>query len=189
VLLHGRLGNLVLQGLDIGRDVQRLDADEFVDAVLLESGEEPTHGPVIGRPRVLVADGGGEELEEAARRLRAVGGDDRRDDDAASGRNAAFVTLSVVWFDACLFAVNLRELFERLVCLPRERHDGVEKEQISQATPIVLMADDRHPTAPLLRVIVLWATRPPLPGQPLQPICMELTPLCAATRTARCGRG
>jgi hypothetical protein len=57
----------VLALLDIGRDVQRLDADELVDAVLLEPGEELRRGAVIGGARVLVADRGGEEFKEAPR--------------------------------------------------------------------------------------------------------------------------
>src|SRR5260221_8935250 len=84
VLLHGRLGELVLQDLDIGRDVQRLDADELGEAVRVAPREEVADGPVIGGARVLVAEGGGEEFEEAARRSLAGGGDDRRDRNAAS---------------------------------------------------------------------------------------------------------
>jgi hypothetical protein len=84
MLLHRRLRHRGLELFDIGGDEQRLDADELVDAVLLEPGEEVAHGPVIGGARVLLADRGGEEFEEAARRMLAGGCDDRRDDDAAS---------------------------------------------------------------------------------------------------------
>jgi hypothetical protein len=49
------------------RGLQRLDRHELVDAVLLEPGEEVTHGAVIGGVRVLVADRGGEEFKEAPR--------------------------------------------------------------------------------------------------------------------------
>src|SRR5260221_13034507 len=80
---------------------------------------------------------------------------------------------------------NLRELFGTRVCPTRERHDGVEKERIQEATPIALTADERHREAPLLRVVGLWATGSPLPGQPPQPIYMDTIRLCAATRTAR----
>jgi len=84
MLLHRRLGDGVLEPLDIGRDVQRLDADELVYAVLPEPGEEVAHGPVIGRARVLAADRGSEEFEKAAQCMLAGGGDERRDDDAAA---------------------------------------------------------------------------------------------------------
>jgi len=77
MLLHGRLGHGVLELFDIGRDVQRLDADELVDAVLLEPGEELPRRAVIGGARVFVADPGGEEFEEAARCLIAGGGDEQ----------------------------------------------------------------------------------------------------------------
>jgi hypothetical protein len=61
----------------------------------------------------------------------------------------------------------------------RERHDGVEKEQIPEATPIALAADERHRAALLLRLVVSWSTRSPLPGQPPQPIYMDTTRLCS----------
>jgi len=40
VLLHRRLGGRGLERLDIGGDMDRLDIDEFDDAVLLQPGEE-----------------------------------------------------------------------------------------------------------------------------------------------------
>jgi hypothetical protein len=77
----------VLERLDIGGDVQRLDADELVDAVRLEPGKEMRHAAVVGRSGVFVANGGGEEFEEAPRGVLAGVGDDRRYDEigAAAG--------------------------------------------------------------------------------------------------------
>jgi hypothetical protein len=80
---------------------------------------------------------------------------------------------------------NLSELFGTRVCPTRERHDGVEKERIPEATPIALAVDEQHRAALLLCLVVFWATRSPLPGQPPQPIYMDTTRLWAATRTAR----
>jgi hypothetical protein len=45
--------------LNIGGDVEWLDCNELVDAVLLEPGEEMAHGSVIGRAGILIADGRG----------------------------------------------------------------------------------------------------------------------------------
>ena len=86
VLLDGRLGGGVLQRLDIGRDMQRLDIDELGDAALFEPGEERACGPVIGHAGVLVADRRGEEFEKAARGMVAGAGDRRRHDDGAGDR-------------------------------------------------------------------------------------------------------
>ena len=67
VLLDRRLLEILAERLDIGRDVQRLDVGELAELVVLAPGEEPADGMQVGRPGVLVADGGGEELQEAAR--------------------------------------------------------------------------------------------------------------------------
>jgi hypothetical protein len=69
VLLDRRLFEILAERLDIGGDMQRLDIGDLTEFVLIAPGEEPHDGVVIGRPRVLVADGGGEELQKAARGL------------------------------------------------------------------------------------------------------------------------
>ena len=61
--------------------MQRLDVGELAELVMLAPGEEPADRMQVGRPRVLVADGGGEEFQEAAGRVVAGVGDDRRHDD------------------------------------------------------------------------------------------------------------
>ena len=57
------------QGLDVGRDVHRLDVLQVAEAVLFPPGGEGLHGAGIGPARVRVADVGGEELDEALRGL------------------------------------------------------------------------------------------------------------------------
>ena len=84
MLLDGRLFEAAAELLDIGRDMQRLDQDELVQAVRLAPGEETNHGPVVGGAGVRVADSGGEELEESARCPLAGAGDDGRDHGTSS---------------------------------------------------------------------------------------------------------
>ena len=59
-------GSDTFSAFQICCDMERLDIDEFVDAVLLEQREERAHGPGIGHPGVVVLDRGGEEVEKAA---------------------------------------------------------------------------------------------------------------------------
>ncbi len=66
--------------------MQWLDIGDLADLVLIAPFEEPHDGMVIGRPRVLVADGGGEEFQKAARGLVAsVSNHARHQHDAATG--------------------------------------------------------------------------------------------------------
>jgi hypothetical protein len=94
VLLDRRLLKILAERLDIGGDVERLDVGELAEFVAIAPVEEPHDGMVIGRPRVLVADGGGEEFEEAARGLVASRGDHARHHDArvagAAGQRPGF---------------------------------------------------------------------------------------------------
>ena len=82
VLLGRRLRHRVLQVLDIGCHVHRLDIGDTADAVPIAPAEKVTNRPVIGHAGVLVADSGGEELEEPARGLVAGISDDARHHDA-----------------------------------------------------------------------------------------------------------
>ena len=79
MLLDGRLLEAAAELLDVGRDVQRFDECELVQAVCLAPGEEADNGPVVGGARVRVADGGGEKLEAPARCPLTGAGDDGRD--------------------------------------------------------------------------------------------------------------
>ena len=85
VLLDRRLRHRVLQVLDIGRHMQRLDIGNAADAMPVAPGEKIANRPVVSHAGVLVADGGGEEFQEPARRLVAGVGDDARHHDAVAG--------------------------------------------------------------------------------------------------------
>ncbi len=87
VLLDGWLLEVLTERLDIGGDMQRLDIGNFADLVLIDPGEEPHGGAVIGLPCVLVADGGGEEFQKAARGLFAGVGNHARHHDAGVARD------------------------------------------------------------------------------------------------------
>jgi len=50
VLLHRRLLKILAEGLDVGRDVQRLDVGEPIELVTVAPGEEPADGMQIGPP-------------------------------------------------------------------------------------------------------------------------------------------
>jgi hypothetical protein len=86
-LLDRGLGEMLLQALDIGRHMQRLDIDELAELVSVTPGEELEDRAVIGHAGIFVADGGREEFEEAPGGLLAGVGDHRRDDDARGGRS------------------------------------------------------------------------------------------------------
>lgn len=87
-------------------------------------------------------------------------GERRRAPSTFGYTNGAFVTLSVVWVRCYLFAGQTYEsCSEHGVCPTRERHDGVEKERIPEATPIALAPDERYRVALLLCLVVFWATR------------------------------
>ena len=59
--------------------MQRFDIDQIVKlGVQFAPGEEPVHGQVIGRPSVLVANGGGEEFQKAPSGIFAVAGNENR---------------------------------------------------------------------------------------------------------------
>ena len=88
VLLDRRFFKILAERLDIGRDVERLDIGDLADLMMVDPGEEPNDGVIIGRPRVLVADGGGEELEEAARGLVTGLDDHTRHHYAVAARDA-----------------------------------------------------------------------------------------------------
>jgi hypothetical protein len=87
MLLDRRLGEMLLQPLDIGRHVQRLDIDELAELMLVTPSKELEHRPVVGHTGVFVADGGGKEFEEASGGVVAGVGDHRRDADARGGRS------------------------------------------------------------------------------------------------------
>ena len=57
MLLDRRLLEILAERLDLGSDVQRLDIGDLTELMPVAPGEEPHDGVVIGRPRVLVADG------------------------------------------------------------------------------------------------------------------------------------
>jgi len=78
VLLHGRLREPLAELLDVGRDEDRIHADQVLDAVLIEPIAEEPDGSRIRGSGVLVPDVGGEEFEEAPRRAIAGVTDDRR---------------------------------------------------------------------------------------------------------------
>ncbi len=80
VLLDRRLLKIPGHRLDVSRDMQRLDIGELAEPMLVAPGEEAGRSPVIGKPRVVVADGRGEEFEEAAGGVVAGVGDERRDE-------------------------------------------------------------------------------------------------------------
>ncbi len=85
-MLDRRLRHGVLQVLNIGRHVKRLDIGDAADVVPVAPAEKIANRPVVRHAGVLVADGGGEEFEEPARGLITGGGDHARHHDAvASG--------------------------------------------------------------------------------------------------------
>jgi hypothetical protein len=67
------------QVLDVGGDVDRLEAAELAEAADLAPAEKLGNSPGVGVPGIAVADVGGEELEKAAAGVIAGGGDLRRD--------------------------------------------------------------------------------------------------------------
>ena len=85
VLLDRRLRHRVLQVLDIGRHMQRLDVGDAANAVPVAPAEKVANRPVVSHAGVLVADGGGEELKEPACGVVAGVGDDARHHDAVAG--------------------------------------------------------------------------------------------------------
>src|SRR3954466_12191349 len=54
MLLDSRLGGRVLQRLDIGGDVDRLDIEKLDNAVFPKPAKEMAGGPVIGQPGIFV---------------------------------------------------------------------------------------------------------------------------------------
>jgi hypothetical protein len=84
VLFDRRLGQLALQFLDIGGDVQRLhiaqarQSPALAEAAPLAPVGKAARGLVIGAARILVADIGGEEAEEALGGFR-IGEEQRRE--------------------------------------------------------------------------------------------------------------
>ena len=89
--------------------MQRLDVGELAELVVLAPGEEPADGMQVGRPGVLVADGGGEEFQEAARGVLAGVGDDRRHDHGCRRRGDAPAGFGddQLWVDAPTIAQDL----------------------------------------------------------------------------------
>ena len=87
MLLDRRFCKMLLQPLDIGRHMQRLDIDKLADLVPVAPGKELEHCAVIGHAGICVPDGGREEFQKAPRGLVARVSDDRRHDEAHGGRS------------------------------------------------------------------------------------------------------
>lgn len=67
MLLYGRSRAPPLQQFDIGGDMHRLDAPEFVNPMPLALAQKISSSAAISHPRILVADIDYEECEEAQR--------------------------------------------------------------------------------------------------------------------------
>ena len=65
VLLDGGRGELSLQILDEGGDVEGLHVGELNEAAALAPGGEAPRGAQVGAARVVVVDLGGEKLQDA----------------------------------------------------------------------------------------------------------------------------
>ncbi len=87
VLLNRGLLEPPLQLFDVGCHMERFNRDQLANLMTIAPGTEPDHGPVIGHPGILVADGGGEEFQKAAGSLGAGVRDEHRDDHARGGRS------------------------------------------------------------------------------------------------------
>lgn len=88
-------GELALQLLDEGRDVEGLHLRELVQAVRLAPLRKPPRGVQVGFARVVVIDLGGEEFQLALRRF-GVGANRRAGTRPGAGERTRAVLMTVV---------------------------------------------------------------------------------------------
>lgn len=70
--------------------MQRLDGGQRSERVMVASGEEPAHRPVVGRPGIFVVEGVGEEFQKMPGGLLGGVGDERRHNAVWGGGATAF---------------------------------------------------------------------------------------------------